>query len=122
MGNPAMPIKLKRVRIQFYKAAYIFYRIYLSAFNLPLRGAVCLIEHEGKILLIHKNYGDAKWHLPGGGIGKRETPAEAAIREVKEEVGINLAKVIEIGKFTGTSYYKNDTCFGFYAETEKPEF
>lgn len=113
---------LSKLHILFYRAAYRFYRIYLKTFNLSLRGAVCLIEHQDKILLIRKNYGDLKWNLPGGGINRNETPAEAAIREVKEEVGIKLADVREIGNYTGTSYYEKDTLYIFHATTEKPDF
>ena len=113
---------LVKLRILFYKAAYKFYRIYLKAFDLRLRGAVCLIEWQGKILLIRKNYGDLKWNLPGGGIGRNETPERAAVREVREEVGIRLSGVSEIGSFTGTCYYRKDTLFIFYSAVENPEF
>lgn len=113
---------LVKTKILFFRTAYVFYRIYLSLFNLPLRGAVCLIECEGKVLLIRKTYGDKKWNLPGGGIGRRETPRAAAIRETEEEVGIHLTDITEIGSFTGTSYYKDDTIYSFHSDIKKPDF
>ncbi len=47
---------------------------------------------------------DREWVNPSGGINKNELPQQAAIREVREETGIELAEddLIEIGTFTAT--------------------
>ena len=42
-----------------------------------------------KVLLVHHKKYD-KWIQPGGHIEKFEKPIEAAIREVKEETGLNI--------------------------------
>ena len=42
-----------------------------------------------KVLLVHHKKYD-KWIQPGGYIEKFENPIEAAIREVKEETGLNI--------------------------------
>ncbi|MDI6806301.1 MAG: NUDIX domain-containing protein [Candidatus Aenigmarchaeota archaeon] len=48
-----------------------------------------VVEKEGKFLLIkrankpNRNY----WAVPGGHVDKNETPYNAAVREVREEVG-----------------------------------
>ena len=48
-----------------------------------------LIVHQNKILFrFHDKHG--KWLVPGGHIELNETPQEAALREVKEEVGIDV--------------------------------
>ncbi len=48
-----------------------------------------LVEAEGKFLLTKNWLGkQEKWRLPGGGIIKKESPAAAVTRELKEEVGI----------------------------------
>ncbi len=44
---------------------------------------------DGALLLIRQTYRRG-WGLPGGLLAKGETPAEAAVREVREEVGIAL--------------------------------
>ncbi|MGD7022363.1 NUDIX hydrolase [Rossellomorea vietnamensis] len=71
------------------------------------RGAVVIIDGR-KILLIkrvkrHEQY----FVFPGGGIETGETPEEAAIREAKEELGVDveLKDCISIIEFNGMQYY-----------------
>ncbi len=45
-----------------------------------------VFNREGKLLLIRKN---SVWDLPKGKIEKGETPEDTAIREVKEECGLD---------------------------------
>lgn len=55
-------------------------------------GAYGLIIKDNKIVLINKGNGPytGKLDLPGGTIEWGETPEEALIREIKEEVGIDV--------------------------------
>ncbi len=58
-------------------------------------GRVLLIDEEQRVLLIesHVDVGaDAThWVTPGGGTEEDETPARAAVRELREEVGVEVA-------------------------------
>ena len=56
----------------------------------PLSVAVGAVVDNGKILMIKRQRGDYSgfWALPGGKIEQGEHISEAAIREVKEEAGI----------------------------------
>ncbi|MFA9200548.1 MAG: NUDIX domain-containing protein [Cypionkella sp.] len=57
----------------------------------PLAGvSVLATDLEGRLLLVRHSYGPAAWALPGGGMGKGETPEGAARRELAEEVGCAL--------------------------------
>jgi putative (di)nucleoside polyphosphate hydrolase len=54
-----------------------------------------LLNREGFVgRRIHMPPGLAKWQMPQGGIDTGETPHEAALRELKEEVGTNRVKIL----------------------------
>jgi ADP-ribose pyrophosphatase YjhB (NUDIX family)/peptidoglycan/LPS O-acetylase OafA/YrhL len=61
-------------------------------FRNPSPGVVVLIEKEGQVLLGRRseNYGAKKWGLPQGFIEFDEDFMTAAIREVKEETGLDV--------------------------------
>ncbi|OGY61157.1 MAG: hypothetical protein A3F99_00085 [Candidatus Colwellbacteria bacterium RIFCSPLOWO2_12_FULL_43_11] len=84
-------------------------------------GVKCLIEQNGKFLMIRNTYGEKHWTLPGGGIKKGESPERAALREVEEEVGILLSSVRKIGEYRSNREYKADTIHCFYATANSPK-
>ena len=51
--------------------------------------SVILEDEDGQALIVKANY-KSYWTFPGGIIDKGETPKEAAIREVREEVGLTI--------------------------------
>jgi 8-oxo-dGTP diphosphatase len=71
----------------------------------PKVGAAVLAEREGQVLLIQRKMDPAKgsWCLPGGFMEMGETPQEAAIRECKEETGLN----VEITGLIDVYYYED---------------
>lgn len=51
-------------------------------------GASAIVEDaRGHVALVRHSY-MAGWHLPGGGVDAGEPPADAVIRELKEEIGL----------------------------------
>jgi len=58
----------------------------------PKVSTAVLAEKEGKVLLIQRRMEPARgsWCMPGGFIEVEETPAEAAVRECKEETGLDV--------------------------------
>ena len=67
-------------------------------------GAFAVIfDERDRVLLCHRRDIDA-WNLPGGGVEDGETPWDAAVREVREEVGLD----VEIVRLTGL-YWKSAT-------------
>jgi 8-oxo-dGTP pyrophosphatase MutT (NUDIX family) len=56
-------------------------------------GAICFIERpDGALLFVRLAYREA-WGAPGGLLKRGEAPADAAVREVREEVGLDIALV-----------------------------
>jgi len=57
--------------------------------------AVALIDGDGRVLLAERPAGKSMaglWEFPGGKIGPDESPETALIRELKEELGIDVAE------------------------------
>jgi ADP-ribose pyrophosphatase YjhB (NUDIX family) len=52
--------------------------------------AVVLEDGAGRVLLVRHSYGPQGWSLPGGGLGRGEDPADAARREMGEELECEL--------------------------------
>lgn len=52
-----------------------------------------IIEDGGKILITQRKKGaneELKWEFPGGKLEEGESPEECLIREIKEELGIDI--------------------------------
>jgi 8-oxo-dGTP diphosphatase len=67
------------------------------AAELPRSSVVCvaLIDADGRVLLAERPPGKPMaglWEFPGGKIAGNETPEAALIRELKEELGIDVAE------------------------------
>jgi len=57
--------------------------------------AVALIDADGRVLLAQRPEGKPMaglWEFPGGKVNVNETPEAALIRELKEELGIDVKK------------------------------
>ena len=61
---------------------------------------LCYLFQDGKVLLQKKSsgrFGEGKWNAPGGKLRLGESPPAAAIREVREETGLEVKGVEEAG-------------------------
>ena len=68
-----------------------------------VRVVAAIIIHENKIFATQRGYGEFKdgWEFPGGKIEPGETPQEALVREIKEELDIK----VEVKDFLETVEY-----------------
>ncbi|MBE6133412.1 MAG: NUDIX domain-containing protein [Erysipelotrichaceae bacterium] len=73
-------------------------RKYLGDQKIILNCAGGIVEKDGKILFQRRTDND-KWGLPGGLLELNETYLEAAIREIKEETGLDVRPKYFLGIF-----------------------
>lgn len=70
---------------------------------------VAVFKPDGRILVKYMN--DDTVDLPGGHLEKNESLAEAARREIEEEIGVELITVpTQIGIDTPTVYFRKEYC------------
>lgn len=63
--------------------------------NLMLVAACALVDIDGRVLITQRPQGKTMaglWEFPGGKIEADETPEEALIRELREELGIDVTQ------------------------------
>jgi 8-oxo-dGTP pyrophosphatase MutT (NUDIX family) len=64
---------------------------YYASLPRNIAGAgVILHDTHGHVLLVRPSYRDDTWEIPGGALEDGEYPWDAACREVKEELGIDV--------------------------------
>ena len=68
----------------------------------PRLVAGCFVIDRGRVLLLRRGIEPqiGKWTFPGGYVDLGETPAQAAIRETLEEVGMNVTLGRLLGVYT----------------------
>ncbi len=65
----------------------------MSDLKLVLVSAVALVDKKGSLLLAQRPEGKSLaglWEFPGGKVEEGETPEAALVRELKEELGIDV--------------------------------
>ena len=74
-----------------------------------------VIKKGNKILATQRGYGEFKdgWEFPGGKVEAGESPAEAIVREIKEELNAQIAVDREIGivEYDYPNFHLHMQCF-----------
>lgn len=86
------------------------------------QGVKVLLKNNSSVLMIRNTYRQEIWTFPGGGIKKGELPEDAAKREVREEVGIAVQKLIKKGPFISNLEGKQDTIWVFTGILDNTKF
>lgn len=86
-STPSGPTIVDRSFQLAYKVAYRMMRVYWGVRRPATHGALVTLWHQGQVLLVQNSYVSYR-SLPGGYVGRYETGPEAAVRELREEIGI----------------------------------
>lgn len=78
----------------------------MTGVQLPYRPnvAAVVLNHQGLILACRRADEFKSWQLPQGGVDDGETPEQALIRELREEIGVDELEVL--GRLHTAIYYE----------------
>lgn len=80
-----------------------------------IRVVAAVIRSEDKIFATARGYGEFKgqWEFPGGKIEQGETPEEALVREIKEEleIEIKVGEIIHTIEYDYPMFHLSMDCF-----------
>lgn len=114
-------MSLVRVARLGYRVAYQLLRAYSRLARPHTRGVKVLIAHGERVLLVRHAYGRGEWDLPGGFCRRGEAFADAARREIAEELGVQGARWTDVGELRRRFDGRHETLHGFRAELPSPD-
>lgn len=100
-----------------WRAARLWWRVRRPR-TLGVRAIV--LDPADRIVLVRHTY-VARWHLPGGGVKSGERVEAAAVREVREETGLDVPVEALAGVFHNRAEYKDDHVVLFVTRCARPE-
>jgi len=104
-----------------YKIGYLVIKSYWFFRRPTTTGVRCIVTYNNQILLIEHTYGSSLLTTVGGGVKKGESLEKAIVREVKEEVGLALKDIEQVGSILHEKEFKNDTIHVFSAVARTAE-
>ena len=92
-----------------YRCAFRLQLLYWRVRHPRLEGSYVAVWHAGRLLMIRNSY-RRRLSLPAGGLARGEQPADAALRELREEVGIvsEASQLRYVGEIVDRNGYADD--------------
>lgn len=85
---------------------------------------VLVLDPENKILIIQRSDKVSRphgWDFPGGGVEKGENPSDSAIRETKEEAGLDIYNLQIASTHLTNTDGQDDLIIGYIAKTDNKQ-
>ena len=80
-----------------------------------IRVVAAIIVQDNKIFATQRGYGEFKggWEFPGGKIEPNETPQDALVREIKEELNVvvNVGELLDTVEYDYPNFHLSMDCF-----------
>ena len=80
-----------------------------------IRVAAAIMIEQGKVFATQRGYGEFKdgWEFPGGKIEPEETPEDAIVREIKEELDteVQVVKLLDTVEYDYPKFHLSMDCF-----------
>lgn len=80
-----------------------------------VRVVAAIIIENGKVFATQRGYGEFKdgWEFPGGKIEQGETPEEAIVREIKEELDtvVEVRELLDTVEYDYPNFHLSMDCF-----------
>jgi 8-oxo-dGTP pyrophosphatase MutT (NUDIX family) len=109
-----------RARRLAYRIAAMLLRVLRPLVPIDWGGVKCVLTDGDRVLLVRHTYGSRLWDLPGGGRRRGERPLDAARREMREELGLEIDGWQELGQLHARTERHRQTIDVCGAELSSP--
>jgi ADP-ribose pyrophosphatase YjhB (NUDIX family) len=109
----ARPTAARRVGRAGYRVAYLVLYAYSRIVRPHTRGVKCMLVDGDDVLLVRHSYGPGDWDLPGGFCRRGEAFADAARREVAEELRVSATRFTDLGELRTQRHGRRETLHAF---------
>jgi ADP-ribose pyrophosphatase YjhB (NUDIX family) len=106
-------------RRRAFRVGYVVLQAWWFVRRPNTEGVKVVLRRGEDVLLVRHAYGRrSEWDLPGGFMGTDESPEEAALREVEEELGVRAQSAVALGKLLQRCGGKRDTVHAFATDVD----